>query len=102
MPSGRPYTRRVAFATVSEAEAALQRHQDGLLALPGVSGAGIGIRADGDGDRFVIHILVEADHDIDRLWQAIDGLIGRDAYDIVEVGEISEQAEDGASKGRKR
>lgn len=91
MPWRPPYTRRVAFATASEAQAALQRHQDAVLALPGVTGAGIGIRGGGDGGHFVIHMLVESGRDLDRLRQAIDGVIGRDSYDIVEVGEISAQ-----------
>lgn len=91
MLSRPPYTRRVAFATVSEAQAALERHQDAVLALPGVTGVGIGIRGHGDGGQFVIHVLVESGRDLDRLRQAADGVMGRDSYDIVGVGEISAQ-----------
>ena len=62
--------------------AALHRHEPALLAIPGVTGCGIGMAADGTG-RPVIQVFVGAPGLADGVTAEVADVLGSGAFEVV-------------------
>ena len=67
---------------VTALTAALRRHETALLAIPGVTGCGIGLAADGTG-RPVIQVFVATTASRDAAVAAVVDVLGARPFDVV-------------------
>ena len=80
---------------------ALRRHEQALLAIPGVTGCGIGMAADGTA-RPVIQVFVGAAGDGDAVAGAVADVLGPRPFDVVVMSPPSADIRRSQAPDRKR
>jgi hypothetical protein len=68
---------------VTRLTAALHEHEEALLAIPGVTGCGVGLATHGHGDRIVIQVFVPSQALIDLVQRKAIELLGAYPVEIV-------------------